>query len=87
MSTTLIADHWEEIERLGGTSMTEEHRELLRGIYLAGAMAAFHVMTGWDPESASQSLEIDYRNLTLLSAELSEAYHAETGEIYAEALN
>lgn len=84
MSNNLIADHWAQILRLGnGERLPDEQVELLRGVFVAGAMAAFHSLTGWNPE-AGAPLKIDHRNLLLLSAELTEAFFTEAGELFAE---
>ncbi|WP_024516781.1 hypothetical protein [Bradyrhizobium sp. Tv2a-2] len=88
MSDKLIADHWAEIERQSDKDrISDEQLDLARGLYMAGAMAAFHAMTGWDPESDNTSLEINYHNIALLFEELTEAYRTGAGELYAEVVH
>lgn len=78
--TNPIERHWNQILEHSNGFCCEEHREAMRAMYFAGAMAALTEMTGWDPE-APEVLFLHMDNIRRVREEMTAAYHADVTPI------
>lgn len=67
-----IEECWQEIVRTSFADgfCCDHHRNLFRGLYFAGAVAAIYKLTGFDPEQPANLLSINIGDLPPILDEL-----------------
>lgn len=82
MAETPIADHWDQILQCSGVALPDVDLMLVRGMFFAGAMAALHELTGWDPtHDDAQIVAVNRQNLEIVMQELTTIYRIQDAEI------
>ncbi|WP_315792348.1 MULTISPECIES: hypothetical protein [unclassified Bradyrhizobium] len=79
MTMTPIKQAWDEFAHQT-EFCCEAHREQAKTTFMLGAMATFHCVTGWNPDRPEQPLRVSLPDLTIVSAELTTAYHDQDTE-------
>lgn len=78
-----IAAHWAEIVRHAG--LCEECSEEAKVMFFAGAMAALHAMTGWDPATGNMGT-INAAGAIAVSVELTTTWYDQEAEQFGQEL-